>query len=158
MNDDAGLAGPARIAISYGQPHARGRAVEGGLIPRDTVWRLGANDATTLHTDVNLTIGSVRVPHGDYTLYLLNSANGSQLVINRQTANWGTDYDPSRDVGRTQLTRTELTEPVESLSIYLVPTWMPGQGRATSLQGTLRIVWGKTALSTNWEVEKPSGR
>src|SRR5258706_16000505 len=41
--EDASLSGPSRIAISYGQPHARGRKVEGGLIPVDTVWRLGAH-------------------------------------------------------------------------------------------------------------------
>src|SRR5690349_20510432 len=55
--EDAALTGPARIAIAYGQPHARGRAVEGGLIPRDSVWRFGANEATTLHTDVDLVLG-----------------------------------------------------------------------------------------------------
>ena len=39
--EDASLTGPSRIAISYGQPHARGRTVEGRLIPLDTVWRFG---------------------------------------------------------------------------------------------------------------------
>jgi len=30
--------------------------VEGGLIPLDTVWRFGANMATTLHTDLDITL------------------------------------------------------------------------------------------------------
>jgi len=158
FNQDAGYSGPARIAISYGQPHARGRKVEGGLIRRDTVSRLGANQATTLHTDVDMTLGSVHVPHGDYTLYLLNSGNAWQLIINRQTANWGTDYDPSRDVGRTLLTLRQLAEPQESLAIYLVPAWTPGQGPASSLQGTLTIVWGMSALTTTWTVDKTQPR
>jgi hypothetical protein len=158
LDQDAGYAGPARIAISYGQPHARGRKVEGGLIRRDTVSRLGANQATTLHTDVDMTLGSVHVPHGDYTLYLLNSSNGWQLIINRQTANWGTDYDQSRDVGRTMLTQRQIPEPQESLAIYLVPAWTPGRGPATSLEGTLTIVWGMTALTTTWTVDKAQPR
>jgi hypothetical protein len=29
--------GPRTITIVYGQPHVRGRKVEGGLVPRDTV-------------------------------------------------------------------------------------------------------------------------
>src|SRR2546423_14458699 len=65
--EDASLTGPSRIAISYGQPHARGRKVEGGLIPVDTVWRFGANLATTLHTDLDITLGSLRIARGDYT-------------------------------------------------------------------------------------------
>src|SRR3954467_13838852 len=84
--EDAALTGPSRIAIAYGQPHARGRRVEGGLIPRDTVWRFGANMATALHTDLDLTLGGARVPHGDYSLFVLQGAAGWQLVVSRATA------------------------------------------------------------------------
>src|SRR5256714_9753428 len=69
--EDAALTGPSRIAITYGQPHARGRKVEGGLVPLDTVWRFGANSATTLHTDVDLLLDSLRLPRGDYGLFVL---------------------------------------------------------------------------------------
>ena len=84
--EDAGLGGPARIAISYGQPHARGRAIVGGLIPNDTVWRFGANMATTLHTEVDLTLGSLPLPRGDCSLFLLHSTGAWQLIVNGRTA------------------------------------------------------------------------
>src|SRR5258706_14454722 len=54
--EDASLSGPSRIAISYGQPHARGRKVEGGLIPVDTVWRFGANMGTTPDTALDIAL------------------------------------------------------------------------------------------------------
>ena len=63
---------PSRIAIRYGQPHARGRKIEGGLIPLDTVWRFGANEATTLHSDVDFTLGQLAIPRGDYTLFVVD--------------------------------------------------------------------------------------
>ena len=72
-DEDAALIGPARIAITYWQPHARGRKIIGGLIPNDTIWRFGANEATTLHSDVDLTIGQLDLPRGDYSLFLLQS-------------------------------------------------------------------------------------
>src|SRR6266851_9667199 len=56
------------VTIEYNAPSARGRKVEGGLIPYGSVWRLGADSATTLTTDVNLVIGDLRVPKGVYTL------------------------------------------------------------------------------------------
>src|SRR5207247_10448125 len=59
--EDASLSGPSRIAISYGPPHARGRRVQGGPIPLDTVWRFGANMATTLHTDLNITLDDMKL-------------------------------------------------------------------------------------------------
>jgi hypothetical protein len=154
MAADAGFTGPARIAITYGQPHARGRVVEGGLIPKDKVWRFGANAAATLHTDVDLTLGTLQVARGDYTLYLLNGSDGWQLIVNRQTAQWGTDYDPSRDLGHTSLTRRALAEPMDSFTVYLVPAWIPGRaGGGSSLHGTLTVMWGTSALSTDWQVE-----
>lgn len=150
--EDAGLAGPARIAISYGQPHARGRRVEGGLVPLDTVWRFGANQATALHTDVDVTIGDLQVPRGDYSLFVLRGGAGWQLIVNRKTAGWGTEYDRAADLGRVTLTSRALAEPEESLSIYLIPdVAKPGAGPA-DLAGALRIKWGGVELGTRWRV------
>jgi hypothetical protein len=151
--EDAGLSGPSRIAISYGQPHARGRRVEGGLIPRDTVWRFGANMATALHTDLDLTVGGAKVPHGDYSLFILQSATGWQLVVSRATAGWGTDYDASRDLVRIPLARRQLAEPRESLSIFLIPQSANPRTGYADLAGTLRIEWGNTELTAPWSVD-----
>ena len=152
--EDAAFTGPARIAIAYGQPHARGRKIEGGLVPLDTVWRFGANSATTLHTDVDLTVGTLAVPRGDYALFLLYSKSGWQLIVNSASATWGTDYDAKRDLGRTALTARTRAEPEEALTIYLVPeSARPSTGRA-ELRGTLRIVWGTTELSAPWTVAR----
>lgn len=153
--EDASLTGPSRIAITYGQPHARGRRVEGGLVPLDTVWRFGANAATHLHTDLDITIGDVRIEPGDYSLFVLYSRSGWQLIVNRRTGIWGSDYDRTRDVGRIPLTSRALAEPEESLTIYLVPeSAQPRQGYA-ELRGILRIKWGRTELTTNWRVLQP---
>jgi len=150
--EDAGLTGPARITIRYGQPHARGRKVEGGLIPLDTVWRFGANEATVLHTDVDLSLGELKLPRGDYSLFLLYEKAGWQLIVNRGTGQWGTDYDASRDFGRVALSARKLAEPEESLALFLVPdAARPASGFA-ELRGVLRIKWGSTELSTGWSV------
>ena len=115
--EDAGLTGPSRIAISYGQPHARGRQIAGKLVPLDTVWRFGANTATALHTDVDITLGDLRIPRGDYSLFILYQTSGWQLIVNRGTAMWGTDYDAAKDLGRIPLTVRTMAEPEESLTL-----------------------------------------
>jgi hypothetical protein len=150
--EDASLAGPARIAISYGQPHARGRKILGGLIPNDTVWRFGANEATSLHSDLDLTIGSLAVPRGDYTLYLVHSGNNWDLIVNSQTAIWGTDRNPSKDVGRVRMTAKTLTDSEDALSIYLTPT-TSDPSRQAEPNGVLRIKWGTVELTTPWKVK-----
>jgi len=152
--EDASLSGPSRIAIAYGQPHARGRKVEGGLIPLDTVWRFGANMATTLHTDLDITVGDLKLPRGDYSLFVLYTRAGYSLVVNRGTGQWGTDRDAAKDIGRVALASRTMAEPEPSLTIYLVPdSPKPGTGYA-ELSGVLRIKWGTTELTTTWKVDQ----
>jgi hypothetical protein len=153
-DEDAALTGPARIAISYGQPHARGRKIVGGLIPNDTVWRFGANTATTLHTDVDLTIGDFQVPRGDYSLFLLHGGTGWQLIVNSGTGQWGTDRDARKDIGRVTLGAKEMRDNEETLTIYLVPDSPDPSSGFASLGGVLRIRWGTAELSTRWTVRE----
>ena len=152
--EDASLTGPSRIAISYGQPHARGRKIEGGLVPADTVWRFGANAATTLHTDLDISLGDLKLPRGDYSLFVLYARSAYSLIVNRGTGQWGTDRDPAKDIGRVALTSRTMAEPEQSLTIYLVPEApQPTTGYA-ELRGTLRIKWGTTELTAGWRVDQ----
>jgi hypothetical protein len=122
------------VTIEYNAPSARGRQVEGGLIPYGKVWRLGADSATTLTTEADMMIGSLRVPKGVHTLYILAAENGWKLIVNKQTGQWGTEYNEAQDLGRVDLKVTKLSEPVEKLNISLKA--------AGGNSGTLEIQWG----------------
>jgi len=150
------LAGPAVIRIEYGQPHARGRTVMGSaLVPMDSVWRLGANLATHLTTDVDLEIGGTRIPRGQYTLFTKPSASGWELIVNRQTGQWGTDYSAAQDVARVPLQRRALTDLVESFTVWLVPNVTPQGQPPEAASGVLRFSWERTELSATWRVVMP---
>jgi hypothetical protein len=138
-------ADPARVSIDYGQPHARGRKVLGGLVPLDTVWRTGANAATTLTTDVDLAFGATRVPWGTYTLFSRASQGRYELIVNKQTGQWGTIYDSKQDLVRIPLRARTLAEPVESFTIWLVPS------TDDPTRGVLRMAWGTLELSADWQ-------
>ena len=56
-----------KVTIDYGRPSAKGRDVM-GMIKPGSHWRMGADGATTLKTDVDLTFGDKTVPKGSYTL------------------------------------------------------------------------------------------
>jgi hypothetical protein len=145
--------GPSRMIIDYGQPHARGRTIFGELVPYGEVWRLGANWATTLMLDVDMRIGDLDVPRGEYTLFLVPHEDGGELILSAETRQWGTDYDPSRDFGRTPVRRRELPETVQSLTITLEPVFPQDEGAVPS--GTLRIAWGRVEYSTGWRMLWP---
>jgi hypothetical protein len=62
----------------------------------------------------------VSVPKGNYTLYIWpTSATELLLVINKQTGQWGTEYDASQDLARVPMKVTKTSAPVETLSIKL---------------------------------------
>jgi len=141
------------MMIDYGQPHARGRTIFGGLVPYDQVWRLGANWATSLSVDVNVRIGGLNVPRGLYSLYLLPHANTAELIVNRQTKQWGTDYDHTLDLGRTPLQVRSLSETTQSLILTLQPEIPQAAGQPPS--GKLYITWENIEFSTDWAVLWP---
>ena len=147
------LAGPARIAIDYGQPHLRGRNVIGmpGVVPWDSVWRTGANMSTQLNTEVDVTIGNTFIPRGVYTLFSLPTRSGWKLVVSREVNQWGTNYDPSKDFARIDLRQRTLAEPVESLTFWLIPA-IENPPSKTFPHGVLKFAWGTTELSTDWRV------
>ena len=113
---DVSLSG-ATITIKYSAPSAKGRTIFGGLVPYGEVWRTGANAATTLITSSNLQIGDLSVPAGTYTLYSVPSQSGWQLVVNKQTGQWGTVYTKAQDLGRTAMSVGSNASPVETFVI-----------------------------------------
>lgn len=143
---------PALIRIDYGQPHLRGRRINtDSLVPFDAVWRLGANAATLLTTEVDLTIGGKNVPKGRYVAQVLPTRTTWTLILQAETTGAASvnvaTYDASKDVARIELSRRIATAPIETLSIWLIPSTTPGVQR-----GELRMAWDTTVLSTEWVV------
>ena len=129
----------ATITVEYGRPSMKGRKVMGELVPFGKVWRTGADEATTLTTDKELQIGGTIVPAGKYTLFALPGQTDWQLIVNKQTGQWGTEYDQKQDLGRVPLKKTATSAPVEQLTISVDKN--PAGG------GLLRIAWENTALT-----------
>lgn len=116
------------ISIQYSAPSVRGRTNlfgPGGLISHDAnypVWRAGANSATSLHTGADLTLGSLQVPKGDYTLYVsLADPEHWVLIVNKETGQWGLTYKKSSDLGRVPMQMSTPAQPVEQLRYGLSP-------------------------------------
>jgi hypothetical protein len=139
---------PVTITLDYGQPHLRGRALHtDSLVPYDKPWRTGANDATTLTTGVDLIVGGATVPAGKYVLYTIPTHGDWKLII-QKSAGQTADYDAAKDLARVDLHRRMVAEPVESLTMWLIPSTAPGKA-----QGELRLAWGRSMLSTPWSVK-----
>ncbi len=127
------------ITINYNTPHVRGRKIFGGHEPYGKVWRTGANPATSFKTAVNLKVGDAMVPAGSYTLYSIPSETTWKLIINKQTGQWGTEYDQSQDLARVDMMKKSLPSLQEVMSISFENT----HGKSTELH----IKWENTDVS-----------
>jgi hypothetical protein len=121
----------ARLAVEYGRPSKRGRAIWGGLVPFAGWWMPGADEATTLTTSAPLVFGSIEVPPGDYTVYTEPRDGLLRLILNGQLGQFHTVYNPARDVARIDTTQSVAGEPLELLTFAFER--QPGGGGAIVL-------------------------
>ena len=126
--------GNATFTVDYGRPLARGRVLVGGILPYDQVWRTGANAATQFTTSVPITLAGMHLPAGMYTLWTVPHAKGVELIVNKQTGQWGTSYNRSLDLGKAQMKAEVLATPVEKFTISISPV--------DARNGTLAMEWG----------------
>jgi hypothetical protein len=132
--------GEAKITIVYGRPYTKDpktgekRKIWGGLVPFGKVWRMGANEATLLTTDKDISIGGTAIAAGSYSLYLWPEESGAKLIVNKQTGQWGTKYDESQDLVRIDLKKEPLDKPVDQFAIAID-------------NGVLKLMWEETQFS-----------
>ena len=125
------------VTVEYGRPSLKGRDMLARAQPGQS-WRLGADGATTLETDAELSFGSKVVAKGRYVLSAKKLEAGEwQLEVTSQ----GED---SKVVAEIPLQASELTESVEMLTIEL---------EAGEPSGVLSIKWGRNGLSAPFSVK-----
>jgi len=132
----------AALSIEYGRPFLKNRSIS-TVAPYGKVWRAGADEATTLKTDKALKFGTLSVPAGTYTLFAIPGEAEWQLVINKQTGQWGTVYSQDQDLGRVPMKVGKATNAAEQL------TWAIDD---TPTGAALRLDWGTTSVAAPFSV------
>lgn len=122
------------------------RKIYGGLVPYGKVWRTGANDATTLVTDTNLTVGGKDLPAGSYTIFTVPNQDKWTLIISKKTGEWGTDYPgESNDLARVDMKVSQLPSTMENFTIAF---------DQTGGNCTMNLDWENTRASVEFAEKK----
>lgn len=124
------------LTVTYGRPYKKGRDIFGKLEPYGKVYRVGADEATTITFAKDGSFGGKAIKAGTYTLFAIPNEKEWTVILNSQLGQWGAyKYDQYKDKDVLQVTvpvRT-LPAPVEQLTI-------------SALHQDLTIIWDKTEV------------
>ena len=130
----------SKIEINYSRPSMRGRKIFGDLVPFGSVWRTGANAATKITFGEEVEIGGTKIPAGSYSFYSIPGANEWEIIINKNTGNWGAmGYDTKDDVVRVKVKSTALPQSMETFTMWV--------GNITFSSCTIDVAWENTMVS-----------
>jgi tetratricopeptide (TPR) repeat protein len=136
IKQDFGL---SAIELIYSRPAMKGRKIFGELVPWNKVWRTGANNATRLKFTDDVMIGGKALKAGEYALYTVPGDKEWEIIINKGSANWGTNYKQEDDLFRIKAMPMKLNDAVENFTMQFANV------KPTSTD--LHIMWDKTAVA-----------
>lgn len=123
--------------VTYGRPYKKGRVVFGELEKYGKVWRVGADEATTIKFAKDVKFGGADVKAGTYTLFAIPGETEWTIILNGQLGQWGAfsyEKNKDKDVASVKVPVQKLDLPVEQLTIRFIES------------GALVIEWDMTRV------------
>jgi hypothetical protein len=137
LKQDFGL---GTIEVNYSRPGKKNRKVYGDLVPFGSIWRTGANSATTIIFSDEVIIGGVKVPAGKYGLLTIPDSNEWTMILSKQTdVTSPADYDISKDAVRLKTKVKTVAETVETFTIQVADI--------SGTQCEVQLIWENTLVS-----------
>lgn len=111
--------GLATVKLEYGQPNKQNRKIFGALIPYGKLWRTGANSATKISFNQDVTLANNPIPAGTYGLYSIPGEKEWTIIIHKNSTLWGAGgYQQKNDLVRFTVPVTSLKNTFETLSLH----------------------------------------
>ncbi len=93
--------GISDITVTYSRPAVKGRVIWGELVTYDKIWRVGANENTTVQFPEPVTINGKSLAAGTYGIHMLPGKDTWTVIFSKDTQLWGdTGYKEENDALR----------------------------------------------------------
>ena len=110
---------PLIARVIYSRPQKNNRQVFGELVEYNTVWRMGANEATEIEFYRDVKIGDKKILKGKYTLYAVVNPAEWTMILNKETDTWGAfKYDQKKDVVRVKVPVKQSSETADAFTVF----------------------------------------
>src|SRR5213080_1210526 len=82
------------ITVKYHRPLVNGRKIWGGLVPYGKVWRVGANENTTIEFSDPVSVEGKPLAKGIYGLHMIPNPDSWTVIFSKTNTAWGSySYD-----------------------------------------------------------------
>ncbi len=85
------------ITIVYHAPLVKGRAIWGGLVPYNRIWRAGANENTTVTFTTDVKVEGKPIAAGTYGLHMIPTEKEWTLIFSNNAVAWGSFFYTEKD-------------------------------------------------------------
>jgi hypothetical protein len=135
------------ITVEYSRPRARGRTLFGGVVKWGEHWTPGADWATTVEVDHDVTVEGRRLPKGKYGVWTVVRPESWTVSLHREWRRFHTNRPDSTDEALRLVVRPDSGPPVELLTFDFPEVDSTGT--------TLRFRWGTVVLPVRIGVSSP---
>jgi hypothetical protein len=85
------------IGISYHRPGVNNRKIWGNLVPYNQIWRVGANENTTISFSTPVKIEGNDLPAGTYGFHAIPGEQEWTIIFNKVSNAWGSYFYDQKD-------------------------------------------------------------
>ena len=131
------------ILISYSAPYKKGRLIFGeasqkALVPYGAYWRLGANKATEITFNKDITFAGKSVKSGSYRMFAVPGEKVWEIILNKGLGKSGAEEpDRSLDVLAIETESKSISSETEQFTIDL-------EEKGTEI--IMRLIWDRTEI------------
>lgn len=133
------IVGFTEVRISYSRPAVKGRKIWGFLVPYNTIWRAGANEATKFTFSTDVKINGKLLKAGSYSFFIIPTKSHWTIIFNKVPDQWGAfQYNEAEDAIRFNV------KPQISNTFY---EWLTFEITKTEdYSATIALIWEKLKI------------
>ena len=134
-----------KISLVYDRPVARGRELFGSLVKWGSPWTPGANWATTIELNKDITIDGQPLAAGKYSIWAIPQESEWTMIFSKEDHVFHTKYPEGKDALRVHV------KPTTGLHMETLAWYFPVVGPDSAI---LQVHWGTTIVPLSIHLAK----
>lgn len=140
------VVGLTEVRINYSRPAVKNREIWGKLVPYNSVWRAGANEATKFSFSSDVIIEGKLLKEGSYSFFVIPAKTEWTLIFNKVADQWGAfQYNEAEDALRIKV------KPKKSAHFY---EWLTYEiNKLGDYSSTISLSWERLKVECKVETK-----